>query len=626
MAHEMQFYVAFNSQKKVDRMAKWYYKMAGQEIGPFTAQQLKQLAEEKRIAPTDPVRRDTDTEWSIARNVKGLFPEKSTIPTGVAVPVQPVSEDDEDGPVPVVVPKGNVPKDGIPTAVVVPAAGGKAAARKSADIPTGRSVADIPVPPMAPSPPKAVPAAKRTKARNAAKIESEKTETFDFGFDSAVHSVPAGGKRTAPARKTAGKAGARSQTNAAQNSGEDGAAEEKKPLTKKEIQKRNFLIGLIATGTVIVLAGIILLIVSCGRSEKPANELSDPAAAAVENADGDADGQGSANGADADDAENADGEADSEGASGEKTKKSADGEDADGEGNADDGAKSTLPEEWAEIGYKTPLVDGKPMSCTFGSLKVFVKKIEIATLAELNPSSRSKSKDRKYCFIKIEVENVNAGGRLLDVPGWGAKGTPAVQLFDEKENQYKTQRIQVPDQADSSMQIGQGESFTDILVFNPPKLEKVEFLRLHLPAVQKGESECLLFLPKEFFAPKKKADVGEETADGTDENADGEGENADGNADGENVDGENADGENADGGAEAENAVNGSDAEASNESESVDVPAREPSALDDPSLGSSEEGSDNFGSELGRTPPSVEDESKELEEASFDALNDPNLN
>ncbi|MBP3694990.1 MAG: DUF4339 domain-containing protein [Thermoguttaceae bacterium] len=597
-------------------MAKWYYKMAGQEIGPFTAQQLKQLAEEKRIAPTDPVRRDTDTEWSIARNVKGLFPEKSSIPTGVAMPVQPVSEDGEE-PVPVVVPMGKLPKGSIPTAVAVPGGGGKTASPKGTGIPVGRAAVDIPAPPMAPPPPKAAQAVKRTKARPAAETEQEKTETFDFGFDSAVHSAPAGGKRTAPARKAAVKAGGKAQTNAAQNGGEDDSAEEKRPLTKKEIQKRNFLICLIATGAVIVLAVLILLIVSCGRSEKPKTDsLNDPAVSAVENTDGETADQESEDGADAKDAENADGEADAEDTDDEGAKKSEDGEDADGK-DSEDGAKNALPEEWAEIGYKSPLVDGKPMSCTFGSLKVFIKKIEIASLADLNPNSKAKSKDRKYCFIKIEVENVNADGKLLDVPGWGAKGTPLVQLFDEKENQYKTQRIQVPDQADSSMQIGQGESFTDILAFNPPKLEKVEFLRLILPPVQKGESECLLYLPKEFFAPEKNADdAAAEAADGMEENADGETDGGEAAEDGEGVeDAENtADPENRD------------DADASEESGDADVPAREPSALDDPSLGGMTGEPAGLVEELDKTPPPVDAESKELEEASFDALNDPDLN
>ncbi len=53
---------------------KWFYKVADQEIGPLSGQQLKQLADEKRLAPTDPVRRENDPNWHLAQQVKGLFP------------------------------------------------------------------------------------------------------------------------------------------------------------------------------------------------------------------------------------------------------------------------------------------------------------------------------------------------------------------------------------------------------------------------------------------------------------------------------------------------------------------------------------------------------------------------
>ena len=56
---------------------KWYCKLADQEIGPFTAEKLKQLAAEKRLAPADPVRREGDTKWYQAKQVKGLFPSSA---------------------------------------------------------------------------------------------------------------------------------------------------------------------------------------------------------------------------------------------------------------------------------------------------------------------------------------------------------------------------------------------------------------------------------------------------------------------------------------------------------------------------------------------------------------------
>ena len=56
-------------------MVLWQCKIAGKEYGPFTADQLKQLATESRLAVTDLVKRTTDSQWSPASKVKGLFPE-----------------------------------------------------------------------------------------------------------------------------------------------------------------------------------------------------------------------------------------------------------------------------------------------------------------------------------------------------------------------------------------------------------------------------------------------------------------------------------------------------------------------------------------------------------------------
>lgn len=445
---------------------KWYYKMAGQEIGPFTSQQLKQLAEEKRIAPTDPVRRDSDTEWSVARNVKGLFPEseKSAIPTGVAVPVAPADP-------PVVTPVKVTPGKTAPSAVTVVPTGKPAR-------PAGRSSISRKAPVDLPDP-------------------DEETASFDFGFE-----APSGGTSRISTGKT-GTSRTVKRPAAKKNSvpaAEDETEIEKKPLTKKEIQKRNFVIIGIATLSVVLLAAVILTIASCKGSKPEKTEGED--AAAVEKADA----PGTEDAPSKEDAE----EKETAETKGENDAKDAAGEDAPA-------AKSVIPPEWAEVGYKCPYEDGKFLTCTFGSLRVAVKKIQNAALAEIDPKSKAKNKEREYCFIKIEVENFNED-KYLDVPGWGAKGSNSVQLFDEKENRFKTQRVTVPDQADASLQIANGEKFTDILVFNPPKLETVEYLRLVLPPVQQDEPAVKLFIPKEFFA--KKAEKKAAPADGEEAEAD----------------------------------------------------------------------------------------------------------
>ncbi|MDO4629707.1 MAG: DUF4339 domain-containing protein [Planctomycetia bacterium] len=534
-------------------MAKWYCKMGDLEVGPVTAQKLKELAEAKRITPDDVVRRDIDTDWTPARNVKGLFPEKPAIPVGVAV-------------------SSSTSDDTIPVAQAIPVA--KATKTKAT------KATAVPVPPV---------------------VEPVESDVLSFGFDTATH--PSHGKTGKTASKTTTKvANAKKKETPADDTDTDG---EKKPLTKKEQQKRNFIIMASVTGGVILLAILILVIVSCSGSDKPKDaEGGTSAEVAVtengENAEEKADSEADAD-ADADpDADTEKGGDDTEG------DENADAEKAEGDAESDsESATGIMPKEWEELGYLCPYEDGKGKSCTFGSMKIFVKKIEVKKLVDYNPKTRVKNKQREYCFIKIEVENADKDGKLLDVPGWGAKGS-AVQLFDENENSYKPQRITVDDQADSSMQIAEGERFTDILVFNPPRLESVEFLRLVIPALKKGEDDGLIFIPSEVFKPKKEEKDGENVENG--ENADSE-------------EGE----ENAEGAEDDENA------------ETTEPDAQNDNALTDESLSTdnapaaSADGKPEPGGlvdELDKTPPPVDAESKELDAAEgmpINALNDPAL-
>lgn len=535
-------------------MAKWYCKMGDLEIGPITAQKLKELAEAKRITPDDVVRRDIDTDWTPARNVKGLFPEKPAIPVGVAV-------------------SSSASDDAIPVAQAIPVA-------KAAKTTKATKATAVPVPPA---------------------VEPVESDVLSFGFDTATHPSP--GKAGKTASKTTSKAAnAKKRETPADDTDTD---DEKKPLSKKEQQKRNFIIMASVTGGVILLAILILVIVSCGGSDKP------------KDVEGDANAEVMAT----EDTENTEENTDSEtDADSEKEADDTEGEEKDDaektEGDAESDSESTsslMPKEWEEAGYLCPYEDGKGKSCTFGSMKIFVKKIEVKKLVDYNPKTRVKNKMREYCFIKIEVENADKDGKLLDVPGWGAKGS-AVQLFDENENSYKPQRITVDNQADSSMQIAEGERFTDILVFNPPRLENVEFLRLVIPALKKGEDDGKIFIPSEVFKPKKEEKEAKNVEDGED------GENS------ENVDGEEGE----------ENTENADDSESEKDAETT-----EPDALNDDALSDKSLSMDNVSSmdtdgtpepgglvdELGKTPPPVDAESKELDAADdhFNALNDPAL-
>ena len=57
-------------------MSEWYYGRNGQQQGPVTSNQLKQLAQSGQLLPTDLVWKDGMSEWAKASKVKGLFPDR----------------------------------------------------------------------------------------------------------------------------------------------------------------------------------------------------------------------------------------------------------------------------------------------------------------------------------------------------------------------------------------------------------------------------------------------------------------------------------------------------------------------------------------------------------------------
>ncbi len=56
---------------------QWYCQLMGTELGPFTSQQLLDMARSHRLMPDDAVRKGADGAWVAAHRVKGLFDDAS---------------------------------------------------------------------------------------------------------------------------------------------------------------------------------------------------------------------------------------------------------------------------------------------------------------------------------------------------------------------------------------------------------------------------------------------------------------------------------------------------------------------------------------------------------------------
>ena len=53
--------------------SEWYVRVMGDVIGPMQALELREMAQGKRLATTDEVRRGAEGRWTIAGDVSGLF-------------------------------------------------------------------------------------------------------------------------------------------------------------------------------------------------------------------------------------------------------------------------------------------------------------------------------------------------------------------------------------------------------------------------------------------------------------------------------------------------------------------------------------------------------------------------
>ena len=65
---------------------QWFVVRGGKEEGPYTSQQLKQMASSGRLQPNDQVRRADVETVRQANAIKGLFPERETSPPEAARP------------------------------------------------------------------------------------------------------------------------------------------------------------------------------------------------------------------------------------------------------------------------------------------------------------------------------------------------------------------------------------------------------------------------------------------------------------------------------------------------------------------------------------------------------------
>ncbi|MCL4206797.1 MAG: DUF4339 domain-containing protein [Pirellulaceae bacterium] len=67
-------------------MASWYCAIDGQECGPFSTDQLRALAQQGQLRPSDHIRRADSDSWTPAAKVRGLFESASKPQAKAAVP------------------------------------------------------------------------------------------------------------------------------------------------------------------------------------------------------------------------------------------------------------------------------------------------------------------------------------------------------------------------------------------------------------------------------------------------------------------------------------------------------------------------------------------------------------
>ncbi len=69
--------------------AEWYYTQGGQQLGPFTAADMKKFAEDGKLKQDDLVWKEGMANWVAAKAVKGIFPAAPPLPVSRPAGVEP---------------------------------------------------------------------------------------------------------------------------------------------------------------------------------------------------------------------------------------------------------------------------------------------------------------------------------------------------------------------------------------------------------------------------------------------------------------------------------------------------------------------------------------------------------
>jgi hypothetical protein len=80
---------------EIDIMADWYYTKNGQQQGPVTSAQLRQLAQSGDLQPTDMVFKEGGSQWVAASTIANLF-ASSGVSSRASAPERSAREDRDD--------------------------------------------------------------------------------------------------------------------------------------------------------------------------------------------------------------------------------------------------------------------------------------------------------------------------------------------------------------------------------------------------------------------------------------------------------------------------------------------------------------------------------------------------
>ncbi len=166
--------------------SEWFCRIAGAELGPLSAQQVKAMAAQGRLHPDDVLRRGSDGPWLPAGRVKGLFPADQS---AVEAPAAPAAA---EGPaaVPAVAPAESKPpakKIATPLPIAKQSAAAKPVVAARPAKPAGASAKEKPAGASA----KKTPASPPAKDDSASPGESKAASNVEFPAETRWrHSTP----------------------------------------------------------------------------------------------------------------------------------------------------------------------------------------------------------------------------------------------------------------------------------------------------------------------------------------------------------------------------------------------------------------------------------------------------